>query len=310
MKSGLILAEAICVPRLSAIAQQFVNSGLVAEADRPRYDSAVSSSQRLMNSRVTEVVLAVLAYLLVVPTVLAAPAEEIASWHGPLRPFAPFPAGWWALLISLPLLLWLLLAWLWRMWVWARFLWLMNRLPLELDPAHPDRTGGLRFVGASLQGFLPIGFIVVVLGAGPVVKQVGYYHANPLQFRFIAIGAAIVVLVLCAGPLLIFLGRLIEERHRGMLQYGALAMRMGERFKGKWLSPGVRLDQGAVDMPEFTGTNAMYSIAANAQALQVLPLELKSAGLLIVATFLPFVPVWLLAAPVSEIAKRLGALLL
>ena len=149
-----------------------------------------------------------------------------------------------------------------------------------------------------------------MIAAGPVINQVVHHHADPLQFRSSAFGATIIVLVLCAGPLLIFLGRLIEERHRGKLQYGALAMHLGGRFRRKWLSPGERLDQGALDMAEFTGTNAMYSIAANAQSVQILPLEIKSAGLLIVATFLPFVPVWLLDVPFSEIAKKLGAVLL
>ena len=60
----LILAEAVCVPRLAAIARQFVDAGLVAEADRHRYDSAVISSQRLMNSRIMQLALGLLAYAL------------------------------------------------------------------------------------------------------------------------------------------------------------------------------------------------------------------------------------------------------
>jgi hypothetical protein len=306
----LILAEPVCIPRLAAIARQFIDAGLVTEADRPRYDAAVMSSQQLMNSRVVEIVLPVLVYALVVLIVLAAPAPTTASWHGPLAPFAPSPAGWWTLLVSIPLLLLLLLSWLWRIWIWARFLWLMNRLPLQLDPAHSDSTGGLRFVGSSVEGFMPIGFIVGVIAAGTVARRVVYQHADPLQFKSVAIGVAIMVVVLCAGPLLIFLGRLIEERDSGMLQYSALGMRMGQRFKRGWLSPGARLDQEPVDMSVFTGTNAMYSIVGNAQAIRILPLELKSVGLLIVATLLPFVPVWLTAVPFAEIAKTLGAFLL
>ena len=60
----LILAEAICVPRLAAIARQFIDADLVAEADRQRYNSTVASSHRLMNSRVVELALCVLAYAL------------------------------------------------------------------------------------------------------------------------------------------------------------------------------------------------------------------------------------------------------
>ncbi len=148
------------------------------------------------------------------------------------------------------------------------------------------------------------------MAAGPVMQEVVHHHANPMEFKSATVGAAILVLVLCAGPPLIFVGRLIQERHRGGLRYGALEMRMGARFGRKWLNPRLRLEQSALDVSDFAGTNAMYSIAANTQGLQILPLELKNVGLLIVATCLPFVPVWLLAVPFDEIAKRLSFFLL
>ena len=76
------------------------------------------------------------------------------------------------------------------------------------------------------------------------------------------------------------------------------------------MSPRQRVDQGTVDMADFTGTNASYSIAANAFSIQILPVELRSVGLLIVTTFLPFVPVWLLAVSFGAVIERLGDFLL
>ena len=95
-----------------------------------------------------------------------------------------------------------------------------------------------------------------------------------------------------------------------MLQYGALALRMDKRFRLKWLGSGPRIDQGTLAMSEFTGTNAANAIAANAHAVQILPLDLRSVGLLMVSTFLPLVPVWLLAVPFDELAKKLSSFLL
>jgi len=306
----LILAEAICVPRLAAIARQFIDADLVAEADRQRYSSAVASSHRLMNSRVVELALCVLAYALAFVLIWATPAETLPSWHGRSSSFSASPGGWWASFVSLPLLLLLLLGWLWRICVWTRFLWLMNRLPLRLDPAHPDHAGGLGFLGSSLEGFIPIGFTVGVIAAGPVVNQVVHHHAYPLEFRPVAYGAIIISIVLCATPLLIFVGRLIQVRHCGILQYGALAMHMSERFQSRWLRPPPRLNQGTLDMAEFTGANALYTIALNARAVRILPLELRSVWLLSLATFLPFLPAWLWAVPFTELAKKIAASLL
>jgi hypothetical protein len=305
----LILAEVLCVPRLAAVARQFLEGGLLATADHKAYDQAVGSCQRLMRSRTVSLAVIVLAYLLVFLIARTAPPETIPAWHGRLFPLDPSPAGWWALLISLPLLLLLLLGWLWRIFVWARFLWLMNRLRLQPIPAHPDHAAGLRFIGLSLEGFLPLAFIVGTIAVGPVMNQVVHHHAEPMQFKSVALAAAGVVVALCAGPLLIFVPRLVRERHHGALRYGALAMGMGERFQIKWLRTP-RLDQETLEMSEFTGTNAAFSIAANAFAIRLLPLELRSVGLLIVTTFLPFVPAWMLAVPFDEIIKRLGTFML
>jgi hypothetical protein len=244
----LVLAEALCVPRLAAIARNFIDSGLVSQTERLRYDAAVDSSQRLMNSRVVDVVLIGLAYALVFALVEASPPGMLPSWHCRLNPFAPSLAGWWGWLVSLPLLLVLQLGWLWRIGVWTRFLWLMNRLQLQLEPQHPDHAAGLAFVGRSLEAFLRIGFIVGIISAGPVANQVVHHHASPQQFKSVPIGAAIVVTLLCAGPLLLFARRLLEERHRGELQYGGLALRMDKRLRLKYLGGGSGVDQGTPDV--------------------------------------------------------------
>jgi hypothetical protein len=306
----LVLAEAVCVPRLAEIARQFIDADLVPGTERVHYQAAVDSSQRLMNSRLVEVVFIGLAYALVFGLVETMPPDTVPSWHGRLNPFAASPAGWWGLLVSLPLLLLLLLGWLWRICIWARFLWLMNRLHLQLESAHPDHAGGLAFVGGSLEAFLPIGFIVGLICAGPVANQVVYHHASPQQFKSVAIGAAIVVALLCAGPLLVFSRRLLEERSHGELQYGALASRIDKRLRLKYLDVWSETDPASFDMSDFSGTNAANSIAANARAVRILPLELRSVGLLMVTTLLPFAPVSLLAVPFKEVAKELSAFLL
>lgn len=306
----LILAEAMCVPRLAAIARQFRQGGLVAAVDYPRYELIVASSQRLMRSRMVELAAIMLAYILVFVLMRGAAAEPLPSWHGQVGTLGLSPAGWWASLVSLPLLLVLQLAWLWRICVWARFLWLINRLPLQLDPAHPDHAAGLGFVGLSLQGFLPIAFIVGTIAAGPVLNRVMHHHAQPVQFKSVAIGAATIVVVLCAGPLLIFVGRLLREHHHGILEYSALAMGVGGWFQLKWRSSPPSAGQMTLDMSDFTGTNAANAIAANAFAIRILPVELRSVGLLIVATLLPFVPAAMVAVPFNAIIKELTVFML
>jgi hypothetical protein len=118
------------------------------------------------------------------------------------------------------------------------------------------------------------------------------------------------VVFICVGPLLVFVRRLIDARHEGMLEYSALAMYMGQRFRSTWMRPRQRVDQGKIEMSDFTGTNASYSISTNAFSIRILPVELRSVGLLIVTTFLPFVPLWLLDVSFGAAFKRLGSFLL
>src|SRR5215469_16522127 len=47
----LVVAEALCAPRLTAIARQFVDAGLITAADRPAYERAVASTGRLLRLR-------------------------------------------------------------------------------------------------------------------------------------------------------------------------------------------------------------------------------------------------------------------
>ncbi len=47
--------------------------------------------------------------------------------------------------------------WIWRQHgslhviIWYVFLWRVSRLPLQLEPLHPDRAGGIGFVGDCMR---------------------------------------------------------------------------------------------------------------------------------------------------------------
>jgi hypothetical protein len=307
----LILAESICFPRLGATAALFIEGGLIAGADLPRYRDAVSSTARLMNSTWAEVATGLLAYGLVATVFFIAPVVDLPRWHGvrTAAGFTLFPAGWWVVFVSLPLLLLLELGWIWRLCLWTRFLWLMSRLNLRLVAAHPDRAAGLRFVERSVRAFLPLGFVIGVLVAGPVLNRVVHQGASPLQFKFLIAGTAAVAVTLFVAPLLVFIFRLLEVQHRGGCAYGTLALRVGEQFEDKWLKSEAGLGK-ALAVQDFSATVDLYSVVSNVYAMQVVPLALRTLVLLIVATLLPFLPLAILSVPADQLLKKLTALFL
>ena len=310
---ALILAEADCIPRLGRIATHFAETGLIAEPDTARFQAAVSSTRRLLDSTASEVIVLALAYLAVLAVVLYLSPDALPVWHrreatGVTR---LSPAGWWHVLVSAPLLLIFLFGWLWRLALWARFLFLMSRLNLQLIPGHPDRVGGLKFVGSSLRGFRLISLALGAILAGAVANG-QIHHGRPLvDYKGQVIGLLAVLLVLFAGPLTIFMRKLRQTKRHGVFEYGALARAVGRQFESKWLRQTASLDQSSLEAPDFSATTDLYSITANVYAMRAVPFSLKDLmGPIVVTALVPLVPVALVSVPFKVIIQGLAKLLL
>lgn len=302
----LILAESLCAARLGIIARQFSDAGLIADTQRAHYAAAVGSTRRLLESPWIEAMVVLLAYALVAAIAYNISAVAIPAWHGEVQngTLALSAAGFWGLLVSLPLLLVLLLGWLWRIALWVRFLRLMSRLDLQLVAAHPDRAGGLGFVGTSLLALAPLGFIAGVIVAGPIAGLVLNQGASPLEFAPTIVGLAVCVVIVFSGPLLVFARRLTEARRRGMYQYGGLASGVGQQFERKWLAQQPRRHDDSLGVPDFSAMADLNQVVANVYALRAMPVDLVSVVLLIVMTLLPFLPVALTVVPLTVILSK------
>jgi hypothetical protein len=83
---------------------------------------------------------------------------------------------------------------------------------------------------------------------------------------------------------------------------------MGVTFEDKWLGQVRRLDNTALNQPDFSSTTDLYSIAANIYQMRLIPIDITSLEILSIVMLLPFVPVVLLIVPMSEILTDLKAL--
>jgi hypothetical protein len=307
----LILAEADCTPRLGRIARQFVDAGLIREQDRGQFDAAIASTQRLLDSKLAELIVVVLAYGVVLTMMLNIPQSQLPAWHrSGSGPQSLSFAKWWHMLVSMPLLLLLLLGWLWRVLLWERFLWLTSRLDLRLIPGHPDLAGGLMFVSYSLRGFWLPSIALGTIAAGTVANRVVHDGATLTAFANPVIGLVSLVLILFVGPLLVFMRRLGEARRRGAFEYGALAGEVGRQFERKWLNRASGVDEGALDVPDFSSTTDLFQIVANTYEIKDIPLRLTSLAHLVVAALLPFVLVLPLVMPLKDVITGLAKLLM
>jgi ABC-type multidrug transport system fused ATPase/permease subunit len=307
---ALIFAEAECIPRLGRIVNHFAETGLVLGPDTARFQSAVSSTRRLLDSTIGHVVMLVLVYLVVAALILYLSTDAFIPWHrrGSTSAFRLSPPGWWDALVSLPLFLILFVGWLWRLALWTRFLFLMSRLDLRLIPGHPDQVGGLKFVSSSLRGFRLISFACGAVVAGYILNRQVHQGAQPLDFKNLVIGLLIFLLILFAGPLTIFFKKLRETKRRGVFEYGALARTVGTQFEAKWLQGSI--DQTSLEVQDFSATTDLYSVTANVYAMREVPFGLRDLiGPIGVSAMLPFLPLVLLAMPLEVILRALVKLL-
>jgi hypothetical protein len=302
-----ILAEAICIPRLGAIARHFLDAGLVRETDRVRFDEASASILRLRDSTLAEVVVISLAYAFIGALAYSFAIDGVPAWH---RSGASFSlAGWWHVAVSLPLLVVLFLGWMWRLFLWTRFLWLVSRLDLRLVPSHPDKAAGLKVVGYSVRAWSILGFALGAIVAGTLANEIAQAGASLPAYEYVIGGIAAFSLVLFNAPLLAFSGRLLREWRRGVFEYGELADEYGWRFERKWLRRREALDERALEIQEFSAVTDLYQIVERVHDMRMFPVDLTSVIFLAFATLLPFVPVALMAVPLDTIVSGLANLL-
>jgi hypothetical protein len=305
-----ILAEADCIPRLDRVARHFLVAGLIKEPDRARFDDAVCSTRRLLDSGLAELMVAILAYGLVTSLMIYVPPNELPTWYWLKSDYRVLSlAGWWNALVSAPLFILLFFGWLWRVFLWSRFLWLMSRLDLRLIPSHPDHAGGLMFVGDSLRAFWLVSFALGAVVAGQVANRITLYGESLTTFKHIAIGLVVFVLILFVGPLTLFIGKLRDTKRRGDFEYGAIAGVVGRQFERDCLKRERGADEEAPNAEDFSSAANIYGIVANVYGMKDLPFGLRNPGLLVAVTLAPFAPVALMVMPLNVIIKDFAKML-
>jgi len=308
----LIHAEAICLPSLGKIVGHFIETGLVPGSDQARFDAAVTSTRRLLNAPAAEVIVLLLAYAAVAALLMSVSRHRIPPWQlGPGTGFWSLsPGGWWAVGVSLPLFLVLFFGWMWRIALWARLLFLISLLNLRIQPAHPDKMGGLKFVGTSLFNFSILSFAIGAVAAGTMGNYIWHGAIAPLECKNPILVLVVVIAVLFAGPLLVFVRNLVRARADGIFRYGKLAGNLGSAFEARWLQHPETADTEALDVQDFSATTDLYSITANVYQMQLIPFDVKTLTRPIIAALLPFIPVALMTIPAKEILAGAAKLLL
>jgi len=308
----LILAELLVHQRLGPTVHQFLERGIIRPDDQTRYDDIVASTRRLRNSAAIEVML--LLFVLTVGRDLWQGQLALSgdTWYARVEGGARFltPAGRWLAFVSIPLVQFLMLRWGYRLFLWTRALWLVARLDLHLVPAHPDRAGGLAFLGRSAYAFGPLLFAQGVVLSGLIASRIFYERQTLPDFTMEIVGLLALMMMLVLGPLAIFAPQLWAAKWEGLHDFGLLANRYVREFDRKWLHGDHSPDEPLMGSSDIQSLSDLANSFEIVRSMRVVPFGKETVVYLVVATALPILPLVLTMIPLEELMKKLIGVLL
>jgi hypothetical protein len=308
----LIVAELVVHQRLAPAVGQFLERGIVREAERARFEEILASTRRWRNSVVVEVLLIV--FVFTVGHTLWSQGLSLAAETWYARPTDAGPAlsraGLWYAWVSLPIFQLLLMRWYYRLVLWFSFLWRASRVDLDLVPTHPDRAGGLGFLAASIPAFAPLLVAQSAVVSGMIAGRIFHTGAKLPSFQMEIVAIFLFALFVVLGPLLVFLPNLLACKRQGLREYGLLANRYVRDFDRKWLRGGGPPDEpfvGSADVQSLADLAGSYDVVREMRAV---PFGKDDVVQLAVITALPIAPLVLTVIPLHELLQRLlGAVL-
>ncbi|HEY6271422.1 MAG TPA: hypothetical protein VIX19_05440, partial [Terriglobales bacterium] len=299
----LLIGQILMEGRFRAIVSHVRKAELLDPEDLDKLDTAVGTLKRLRDSPLPELIILALVCAQVAflwkSKMLTGSSWAVTRSGG----FAQLKlTGWYYGLVGVPTYQFLLGFNSWKWLLWSFLLFRLARMKLKLVATHPDRHGGLGFLG-----LLPVGFIPMAVALSAVIG--GSWRGEILDSRATLSGflvpAIILVLLNFAValiPLSFFVVKLSLVRQKGMLDYGVLAQNRGADFQEKWImnrqgrEPATLIGEASI----LADLSTSYS---NIRQMRPFPADKNSLISLAAAVLLPLFPVVLAEIPFSEIVK-------
>jgi hypothetical protein len=303
----MLAAELLVHQRMRGIVAQFVERNLIPEDHMERFRKAILGAMAWRNSIAAELML--LAIVLPLGYYLRSEVFSLkaSTWYataGDHGGSLTLP-GLWFSWVSNPILQFLLLRWIYRIAIWARFLWQVSRIKLDLMPTHPDRNGGLGFLGGSAFAFSPLMAAFSSMVAGLVASRIFYEGAKLTDFKLEIVFLVVFGMILVLAPLVVFTPQIMAAKRLGKREYGALAAAYVRQFDRRWLRSQDREAAallGSADIQSLADLDQAYTVVNEMRAV---PFSRDMLVQMLWATLAPFAPLVFTMIPLEELLDQM-----
>src|SRR4030095_14974161 len=286
----LFYAERAIKVRVSGTLNHFIESGIINQSNYDSYEAIVKKLIKIRNSVIPEIIILAASYAVVLLFWKKTDAANMVSTWLFNADKTLTLSGYWYYFVSAPIFQFFLYRLIFKFFLWAVFLYKVSKIELNLVPINPDQCGGLNFLGITtvVWGFIGIAQGSVV--SAQMSTFILYYNKHLNDYKFAICITILILLILYFFPMLFFMGKLLQVRYRGFMEYGVLSNKYVEGFNTKWIkgyNPENESLLGTGDIQSLADLFNSYQII---EKMKIVPFNLKQTLFLILMTAIPYFP--------------------
>lgn len=308
----LFMCETLVAPKMAAFVQNIVRSGLVPEDERHSLASDIAKINRLTDSWIAETIFLLIAFAFpLLETIISVPGRtgnwEILLTENGSR-FGLILV--WYIGFCLPLFRFLLLRWIWRMCIWWYFLWRLKNLKLHLIPTHSDGAGGIGYLEAVQEHFIPmILAIAAVYSASFAENIVAETMAFETLYRYFLV-LLVIIAIIFIGPLFIFFYKLWVCRSTGLSEYTVMTYRYVNAFDRKWIRNEKASGENQLGTPDMQSLADLTNSVNVIRGMRWIPVSKRLLIEFAISLMLPLLPLVFFKHPINQLAEKLFQILI
>lgn len=264
---------------------------LIPDSQQKKFNALVSRLNRMTDSYIPEILMLIIVYGSIILTWNISPdtaqgRNYILNALGDNLSLA----GWYYLVISMPIFQLLVFRWLWRWFVWLYSVIAISKFKLHVDPLHADQMGGLEYMN-----LVPLMFSFILMAPSLVLSaiigiDIIYNDAVLKSFSFQIVVYIVLFPILIYLPLLIFMPFLLQAKSFGILKFGSLLRRHNNDYVNKWIDNFEANKKGllgSMDHSSLADINGSYGPVGG---IKIMPIDLKLIALSFLLNTLPYLP--------------------